>query len=69
MAKFPPRILDIGTSRKCGQFNVPAILVSEELLLAQMVRPVSQSGRGGKENNSCMCMALNSGHPVRKQSC
>jgi hypothetical protein len=69
MAKFPTRILDVCANRKCGQFNVEAILVSEKLLLSQFGRPISQSERGGKKKNSCTRMTLNPGHPVRKQSC
>ena len=69
MAKFPPLILDICASRKCGQFNVPAILVSEKLMLSQFGRPINQSGCGGKEKNSSTWMTPNPGHPVRKQSC
>jgi len=69
MAKFPTRILDICASRKCGQFKIEAILVSEKLLLSQFGRPINQSVRGGKTKNSCTCMTLNPGHPVPKQSC
>ena len=69
MVKFPPCILDICASRKCGQCNVPTILVSKKLLLLQFCRPIDQSGRGGKEKNSYTWMTLNPGHPVRKQSC